>query len=51
MPSLASSIPLFQHPNPRLMLEDISLDIPPQMADLVKDAEVTSDAEIFLWDF
>lgn len=41
------SIPFFQHLNLRLTLEDISLDIPPQIADLVKDEEVTSDAEKF----
>lgn len=39
------SIPFFQHVNLRLRLEDLSLDIPPYIADLANDRKVISDAE------
>lgn len=41
------SIPFFQHLNLNLMPESTFLDIPSEIADLVKDEKVTSEAEKF----
>ncbi|KAM4067044.1 2OG-Fe(II) oxygenase superfamily protein [Hirsutella rhossiliensis] len=41
------SIPFFQHVNLRLMPEDLLLDIPPPIANLVKGEKVVSDADTF----
>lgn len=39
------SLPFFQHVNLNIMPQDLSLNIPPHISDLVRDEKVISDAE------